>query len=134
MIYPDEPVVDTKTGIVYKDVIEWISLCNLDREEFYNLYMNKSFRYRYLNQNKLRYPGECLPIDATIEDILTGKAIPIVCLPIPDNEEGGIEKFKDIDVKVSKNTEDIEYLKKENEQLKEEIKALKENRKSKYII
>ena len=45
-----------------------------------------------------------------------------------------IEKFKDIDDKVNKNTEDIEYLKRENEQLREEIKALKENRKSNYII
>lgn len=45
-----------------------------------------------------------------------------------------IEKFKDIDDKVNKNTEDIEYLKRENEQLREEIKALKENRKPNYII
>ena len=45
-----------------------------------------------------------------------------------------IEKFKDIDVKVSKNTEDIEYLKREIAQLKEENQALKENRKPNYII
>lgn len=45
-----------------------------------------------------------------------------------------IEKFREIDTRVDKNTSDIEYLKKENEQLKEEIKALKENRKANYIL
>ena len=44
-----------------------------------------------------------------------------------------IEKFKDIDTKVNKNTEDIEILKKKIAQLEEENKALKENRKANYI-
>lgn len=45
-----------------------------------------------------------------------------------------IEKFKDIDTKVNKNTEDIEILKKKIAQLEEENKALKENRRNNYVL
>ena len=45
-----------------------------------------------------------------------------------------IWKFKEQDEKIQKNSDDIELLKKEIAQLKEENLALKENRKPNYIL
>lgn len=45
-----------------------------------------------------------------------------------------VEKFKEQDEKIQKNSDDIELLKREIAQLKEENLALKENRKPNYIL
>lgn len=124
----DQPIINIKTNKEYINSVEWIIQENLNPECIYDLYFLKG-DYRFKNLNEISpYYGEGYSETTTLQDILDGKAVRYVLLPVininQDNQ----------DEKIEKNTNDIALLKKEIEQLKLENQALKENRKCKEYV
>ena len=117
VLIDNEPIIDTETGIIYENAKEWLISENLNDDEQYNLYMKKDYKYRFINQDKIKYPGECYPENSTIFEVLYGESISLVKIPI----------YTALDKK-------LEILERKIAQLEEENKALKENRKPSYII
>lgn len=131
VLIENEPIINTETGYIYKDIREWLIKENLSSDCQCDLYLDPKFKYRFVNQSKIRYFGECYPENATIEDVLTGKAKPFVRLPIPDNEfsytSQVLEKIE-LQEKLLKEQEKlISYLKELIIQLKEENRQIKEH-------
>lgn len=128
LFWKDESVLDRETGFIYENTYEWLISCNLPTEEQYNLYMNKNYRYRLVNYDKILYRGECIPKDSTIKDIFEGKAIAVINF--------SNEFYENLYTKVSQNTDDLNKLKQENRQMKAQIEELRKqlNAKTVYTI
>ena len=128
-------IIDTQTNIVYDNVVSWLYGCKLDVEEQYKL-INPINRFQIINPELYIYWGECFPKDATIKDILDGKAHQIVYLPCNfqvssiDERIGALENEYKI---LKKKLEKFKAMKKEIEELRKENARLKENKKKNCV-